>query len=135
NELEVAKRQAQAYLDGQVVTKAIASLEAASKKSNTTAANQALSNTAATAARTLAAALLAQAKRLRDIKLNDFTEHTGQVMQSTAPLERTHTQLLKSMDDIHDDIRSSNDTATWLEANIGAVIDNAVRTTQSLTDL
>jgi hypothetical protein len=135
NELQAAKRQAQDYLDGQIVTKAIASLDAASKKSNTTAANQALSNTAATAARTLSGALLRQAKLLRDIKLADFTAQTGQVVQSVAPLERTHTQLLKSMDDIRDDIKDSNDTATWLQANIGAVIDNAVRTTQSLTDL
>jgi hypothetical protein len=39
------------------------------------------------------------------------------------------------MDDIRDDLKASNDTATWGQANIGAVIDNAVRTTQSLTDL
>ena len=135
NELQAAKRQAQAYLDGQIVTKAIASLEAAGSRAKETAKNQALSNTAATAARTLSGALLRQAKLLHDIKLDDFTAQTGQVLQSTAPLERTHTQLLKQMDDIRDDLKASNDAETWGEANIGAVIDNAVRTTKSLTDL
>lgn len=129
-----AKTKAQQYLDGPVMLKAIASLEAAASKAKTTGKNTSLSTTAAKAATALSGALLAQAKRLHDIKLDDFQAEIAPMLQSINQLERQHTEALHSMDAIRDDLRSSKDKKTWQASQARTVIEHTVTVTKSLSD-
>ena len=78
--------------------------------------------------------LLAQAKRLRDIKLDDFDADMAALTLSVDQLERQHTEALHSMDGIRDHLTHSKDKETWQESNAGTIIENAVKITKSLSD-
>jgi len=132
-EKQASHKAAQAYLDGPVVRKAIASLEAAASKAKTTGKNTALSTIAANAATALSGPLLAQAKLLHDIKLKDF-EPEVKVRLDIGQWEREHTEALRSMDNIRDDLKESRDKAAWEASNVGTIIENAVKSSANLAD-
>ncbi len=135
SEINTTKQQTRNYLEGdaQPVQKAIAALDKAASKARTTAKNTALSATATRAATTLSGQLTAQAKLLRDIKLDDFDVVMARVDESVMQLERSHTELLKAMDSAVDELKDSKTLETWDENKPGQVIENAMNTAQSLS--
>ena len=135
SEINTVKQQARNYLEGdaQPVQKAIAALDKAASKARSTAKNTALSSTAIRAATTLSGQLTAQAKLLRDLKLDDFDVVMARVDETVMELERRHTELLKTMDSVVDELKGSKTLETWDETKPGQVIENAMNTAQSLS--
>ena len=127
-----AYNTAKAYLDGPVVTKAINSLNAAANKARTTAKNTALSAKAITAAGALSGPLLAQVKLLHDIKLNDFAAPVS-VGNDIRRWEPQHTEALRSMDSIRDDLKDAKDKKdAWDSAHADRVIESGVKVSGDL---
>jgi len=132
-EWQEAKKAAKAYKSGEVVTKAIASLEAAASKARTTAKNTALSATAAKAAADLSGALLRQAKLLKDIKLTDYNPPVA-VQTNIGRWENQHTEALHSVDNLRDALKDTPDLHTWEHSNFDTLFDGAVKVTAGLAE-
>jgi hypothetical protein len=128
-----AKKTAREYLDGPVVTKAMESLEAAASKARVTAKNAALSTSAVKAATALSGPLLAQARLLHDIKLDDFEPPT-QDRRDIGRWENQHTEYVRSLDNIRDDLKEKKDKATWDESHVGTIVEDAVKVSAQLAE-